>query len=108
VTDERVACAAIRESHGAGQREATIVDESGASERGERLASLALRDTTRREMAVDLRDASIAMAQGAERRLDGVPACAGRWLSSRREPPLRSRPPQPSPRAPASGGAALR
>ena len=91
VTDERVACPAIGEPFGASLRKSAIVDESRPRKRRERLTSLALRDASRRELFVDLCGATIAMAQGTQRRLDGVAGPARRGFSSRREPPLRPR-----------------
>lgn len=108
VPNERVSRAAICEFYGARLCEATVVDEPGADERCERLGSPVLRDTTRRELAVDLRAASITMTQGTERRFDSVVRSARCRLNARRGPPLRSRRPQPSPRAPAPGGGARR
>ena len=108
VTDERVARATIGEPFRARLREAAIVDESCPRERRERFDSFVLGDASRRELVVDLRGAAIAMAQGPQRRLDGVARPARRRFSSRRGPPLRSRPPRRSPQAPEPGGAALR
>lgn len=75
---ECVACPAIRETRRAGHGEATVVDEPCASERREGGVSLALGDPTHSEVSVDLRRASIAMAQGSERHLDGIPDCIRR------------------------------
>ena len=108
VTDERVARPAIGEPFGARLREAAIVDEPCPRKRRERFDSFVLGDASRRELIVDLCGAAIAMAQGAKRRLDGVARPARRRFSSRRGPPLRSRPPRRSPQAPAPGGAAQR
>ena len=84
VTDERVARPAIGEPFGARLRKSAIVDESCPHERRERFDSLVLGDASRRELIVDLRGAAIAMAQGTQRRLDGVarPARASAQLST--------------------------
>ncbi len=108
VTDERVARSAIGEPFGTRLRESAIVDEPCPRKRRERFDSFVLGDASRGELIVDLRGAAIAMAQGTERRLDGVAGPARRRFSSRRGPPLRSRPPRRSLQAPEPGGAAPR
>ena len=108
VSDERVARPAIGEPLGARLRKAAIVDESCPGKRRERFDSFVLGDAPRGELVVDLCRSVVATAQGPERRLDGVAAPARRRLSSRREPPLRSRPPRPSLQAPEPAGAAQR
>lgn len=108
VTNERVARPAIGEPLGTRLRKSAIVDESCPHKRCERFDSLVRGDASRRELIIDLGGAVIAMAQGTERRLDGVARPARRRFSSRREPPLRSRPPRRSPQAPEPAGAAQR
>jgi hypothetical protein len=60
---ECIACTAIREPRSTGLREATVVDEPGPSKRRERVDPIALRYPARGELRVDLRGASISMAQ---------------------------------------------
>lgn len=108
VADERVAGSAISEPFGARLRKSAIVDEPCPRKCRERFDSFVLGDASRRKLIVDLRSAAIAMAQRTERRLDGVVGPARRRLSSRRGPPLRSRPPRRSPQAPEPAGAAQR
>ncbi len=108
VTHESVTGATVGERRRARSGEASIVREAGANEGRERIGTLVLREASLHEVAVELCEAAIAMAQRTERRLDGLRLRAGRGLSSRREPPRRSRPRPTPPWAPATGGAGPR
>lgn len=109
--DERVARTAPSERPGAALGKALVVDEPGSDECCENVYPLTRGDSTRLEMAVDLRSTPVTVAQRTESCLESsVAGCVVRRFSSRREPPLRrrSRPRARSPRVPGTAGVAPR
>ena len=72
MADEGVACAALGERARSSFREPAVVDETGATERGEGVDASRLVDPTCLEVALDLGGAAFPVAQRAERLLDRV------------------------------------